>query len=185
MLSVREDPMNKYRTRNSDNTNQFRYNCGGYAFETFNWFLPYQFDFDNPDCDSERDMEILELLQSDFSIEEIYEEIEYRDIEHIKYVLGERVRVINTLEELCENEYAVAYRFYIHPNKEADFFEDDADDCFDYDFHFRKFMDGIWTEKLGCGSIEEIDWDEKNTDSWECSEELVYDSKTIFFAVKI
>ena len=35
-----EDPYNSVRVRNADNVNQFAFNCGGYALETFNWFLP-------------------------------------------------------------------------------------------------------------------------------------------------
>lgn len=34
------DPYNSERIRNEDNVNSFAFNCGGYALETFNWFLP-------------------------------------------------------------------------------------------------------------------------------------------------
>lgn len=35
-----EDICNLTRKRNADNVNSIAFNCGGYALETFNWFLP-------------------------------------------------------------------------------------------------------------------------------------------------
>lgn len=43
MVSIdekQEDPRNTLRRRNEDNTGSFGFNCGGYALETFNWFIP-------------------------------------------------------------------------------------------------------------------------------------------------
>lgn len=40
-LSLSDDPLNYKRKRNSETELIGAYNCGGYALETYNWFLPF------------------------------------------------------------------------------------------------------------------------------------------------
>lgn len=40
-----EDPTNNLQKRTIKNSHKFNYNCGGYALNTFNWYLPRSSDF--------------------------------------------------------------------------------------------------------------------------------------------
>lgn len=40
-ISLEDDPFNLLRKRTIKNTSNDEYNCGGYALETFNWFIPF------------------------------------------------------------------------------------------------------------------------------------------------
>lgn len=72
------------------NTNRRDFNCGGYALETFNWYLPYGEDF--PKYWSRAVSDITEDM--------------------VAYMLADKLglRVINSLTELAPTEYAIAFR---------------------------------------------------------------------------
>lgn len=51
LINVEHDPTNSSHVRNIRNSDKGYYNCGGYALNTFTWYLPYNkgesfFDFD-------------------------------------------------------------------------------------------------------------------------------------------
>lgn len=69
-----------------------RYNCGGYALETFDWYRPL-----NLSCnmDFETDEEVNEYLEK--SVDNMLKE--FKDLRRIK-----------DIKELSKDEYAIAYR---------------------------------------------------------------------------
>lgn len=142
-LSVREDYLNKKKTRNQDNTYQSEYNCGGYALRTFSWFYPDDagtgFDW------AEREDVIQEMICDGYDDEDIYEVILNRDVEYM-------LKVLPTLSiykgdpktyQEKEGEELIAYRIYINTE------EDD-----DNDFHFMVLRNGHWREKNGNQNIK-------------------------------
>lgn len=94
------------------NTNRRSFNCGGYALETFDWYCPTH---------------LLSNLETK-------EERERYSRKAVRYMLEEfdDLRVINDLNELEDNEYAIAFRVGYD------------------DFHYVKRADnGVWYHKSG------------------------------------
>lgn len=105
-----EDAYNSLRKRNIKNTVKRTYNCGGYALGSFSWYLP-QLNGDNVCRDGGTTVDdCVEAMMIDFP----------------------NLRRIQTLDELKENEYAVAFRLS------------------DYDFHYvKRASNGHWFHKRG------------------------------------
>lgn len=82
------DNYNALKKRNIRNTDKINYNCGGYALESFSWYLPrhnctpvgWNYDSTVEDC--------VEAMLEDFT----------------------NLRVISSVDDLRGNEYAVAFR---------------------------------------------------------------------------
>lgn len=81
------DSLNLERTRNIRNTDKSQYNCGGYALETFNWFIPHP-NFARYKNDEDNTRVCVESMLADIP----------------------NLRIINDVSELKENEYAFAFR---------------------------------------------------------------------------
>jgi hypothetical protein len=108
------DEGNSDGARKNRNTDAMYFNCGGFALGTYTWYLPItQWAYDN------------ELFDR-------WENLRYC----IGVMLAEfkgRLRKIEELSELRENEYAIAFRL-----------------SSDGDFHYRKRVkDNLWAEKNG------------------------------------
>lgn len=88
------DLLNKERRRNVGNTDKSEYNCGGYALEVFNWYLPYERKYR------------YDLFSSMYSTEERLEIMVNFMLEEFK---GE-LRIIDKIEDLKNEEYAIAFR---------------------------------------------------------------------------
>ena len=113
------DGFNRYSNRNMRNTPKWKYNCAGYALGIFSWYCPYDAevghhfgDYDMTDefspLRSQALMECITQMLADF----------------------DDLRVIHSLKELEENEYAIAFRL-----------------SWD-DFHYMRRADnGHWYEK--------------------------------------
>jgi len=81
------DELNNEKIRNVRNTNKSLYNCGGYALDTFNWFMPYD--------------------------ENIFDSKKRHQQEMVDYMLNlfsDKLRLINSLDEIGKNENAIAFR---------------------------------------------------------------------------
>ena len=104
------DNYNVLRKRNIRNTEKRFYNCGGYALESFSWYLPRH---DNTPTGRDYGSTIedcVEAMLEDFP----------------------NLRVITSIDDLRENEYAVAFRL---------------SDC---DFHYiKRARNGHWFHKMG------------------------------------
>ena len=145
------DGFNRYSNRNIHNTDKRDYNCAGYALDIFSWYCPYEDIYNNPFGNLElfnkfspsRTSVLLSCvnqLLSDFS----------------------DLRVIYSIAELNDNEYAIAFRL-----------------SWD-DFHFvRRAEDGRWYQKRGAENrIRTMTEKELFSDKWGGR----YDGNIVFFA---
>ena len=114
------DLFNVQHKRNIGNTKRYLYNCAGYALETFSWYCPNEKDDDKYwgfwDYLSDAEMLVKTFETAQFML---------RDFK-------ERLRLIGSVSEVQENEYAIAYRL-----------------SRDGDFHFMKKMANGWHHKRG------------------------------------
>lgn len=165
------DGLNLEGSRNVLNTDRESYNCGGYALNTFSWYLPYNSSWQG------------HLLMKDtFS--------GYWRKRVINIDLGARLmarlmvkefkgslRIIKDLSELQKDEYAIAF-------KSGD----------RGDFHFiKRSANGIWRHKVGGrGKLFTMTKEEVFGDVWynpyrdqEDEDDVIrYNSKTILLAKK-
>lgn len=114
-----DDPFNRNNSRNLKNTDRVSYNCAGYALNTFSWYLP---------CDDNTDLDDQEWGS--------FDELERNllTFQFVKKILADfsDVRLIASLDELREDEYAFAFRVGVD------------------DFHFiKRARNGRWYEKRG------------------------------------
>lgn len=91
----KDDLLNVGRKRNIRNVDKDCYNCGGYALETFSWYIP---------SDSTRGW--------DWSVSDSPRAVMYRTNKARKKMLADfpDMREIRKLDELAPNEYAIAFR---------------------------------------------------------------------------
>ena len=113
------DLFNVQRKRNIGNTKRYLYNCAGYALETFSWYCPNEKDND--------DWGILDDLSDAEMFAKTFETVQFM----LKDFKG-HLRLIGSIDEVQENEYAIAYRV-----------------SSDSDFHFMKKMANGWHHKRG------------------------------------
>lgn len=184
-----DDFLNKRNYRNSQNTNVCSYNCGGYALNTFNWYKPYEGDFewreeliDNwlgeyYDCNGEL-IDDYELIRN-----ELENRLLIRDSLYMLRQFKGKLRRVESEDELWEGERLIAYRVGLCC------WYDEVGKCFrdiDIDFHYR-FYDQelkVWFEKMGCGDIH-VCSDETITDyAWDYSH-WSYTSKIALFALQL
>lgn len=113
------DLFNVQRKRNINNTKRYLYNCAGYALETFSWYCPNEENWGYWGYDE--DLSDAEMFAKTF--------------ETVQFMLKDfkgRLRLIGSVDEVQENEYAIAYRV-----------------SSDSDFHFMKKMANGWHHKRG------------------------------------
>jgi hypothetical protein len=153
-----QDRLNTKRLRKVKNTPRTEYNCGGYALDTFSWYHPY----------SRQDGTLDNIIEA---FEEDYDKVlDYT----VKYMLEDfkgKLRVIANLNELQDNEEAVAYRIEMNN--------------FIADFHYvRRKRNGSWYGKLGgCPTIHRYTEEQV----FDCESEAWlngrYNSEMILFAL--
>lgn len=163
VLDSKEDFFNSKKTRNIKNTPITRYNCGGYAFETYSWYQPYKYNWED------RIEDITNLYEDGFTIAEIMEIYLDLDVEIMLQDFQNKIRVIQTEEELRKNETLIAYRLRLK-------IYDDEDDFFiDHDFHYLVKRGKDWFHKPGSNDFEKINFTE---DEWKGG----YEGPIIFLA---
>ena len=146
-----EDKMNINRKRNINNTRKPDYNCGGYAFGTFNWYLPFRNEAEHIEIDFECWSDALEYTE--VCVNAMLEEFHHRNL-----------RVIERVEELRQDEYAIAFRI-----------------SSDGDFHYvRRHTTGVWFHKQGaCSEIKVMRKEEVFSEEW-CGR---YDGPLVLMAI--
>lgn len=150
------DRLNKKNKRNMSNTHKEGFNCGGYALGTYSWYCPFgRHDGDLSGLFDRFDGDYVAVLQY--------------TVDYMLQDFGNKLRVIQSLDELQEGEEAVAYRI--------------ETDC--YDFHYlRRKSNGKWYGKMGRIPIiykyTEIEVFDHNSDAWQNGR---YDSEMILFAL--
>lgn len=114
------DLFNVQRKRNIKNTSRLFYNCAGYALGTFSWYCPNEKDDD-------KYWGFWDYLSDAEMLVKTFETVQFM----LKDFKG-RLRLIGSVSEVQENEYAIAYRI-----------------SSDGDFHFMKKMKNGWHHKRG------------------------------------
>jgi len=113
---IEADPLNANSNRNIRNTSKSSYNCGGYALECFSWYCPkgfndFDFGFDDWDEAMQKTRDCVDVMLADFP----------------------DLRIVHTLDEVQDNEYAILFRL-----------------SSDGDFHYLKRDRGNhWHHKIG------------------------------------
>lgn len=151
MENFASDLFNLNRNRNEKNTSQWDYNCGGYALDTFSWYLP----------NDEADRDKFWGWQ-----EHSYEKMEIITRTCVDWMLNDfnDLRVIQHLNEVRHDEYAIAFRV-----------------SSDGDFHYiKQGKSRTWTHKCGSSYIRTMTrWEVFHT-NWNDR----YDGPIILFAKK-
>lgn len=94
MENFYKDLFNHNNARNAENTDQFDYNCAGFALGTFSWYLPTRTNgmwgswFENDEEIAKLTQECVQVMLEDFA----------------------DLRVIADMSELGIGEYAIAFR---------------------------------------------------------------------------
>lgn len=147
-LRNEEDELNNLKSRNINNTSKDIYNCGGYALGIFNWFLPYG-------------------EENQFVYQEHFKKYALRMVKYMIKLFDGKLRIIKSLDELKENENAIAFR------------------CCSHDFHFMVRKDNKrWYHKRGsCPRIETIQQENVFNKGWKANG-LNYNGKLYLLALQ-
>lgn len=159
------DWRNEQEERNQNNTETWAYNCGGYALGIYSWYRPYDVGVAD---------EIANALELDENIDDIIHDLFISTRDHI-LVEFPNLRLIKK-EDIDKYDSVIAYRVGISQYSTYDHV--------DWDFHFRLYKDGKWTEKAGGLPISECEFDPLEEIQWECEDddELVYTGEIALFA---
>ena len=200
VISYMDDPLNKTNYRNTNNTYNEDFNCGGWALNTFNWLCPFvnyasmsgltDLEDEADDCDDEcDDDEVLAMNENRFFTDvNDYEKRlnnylnechEYGGDDGIFY----GTQWDNTIVAMLSKMHLLA----AFPNmREVNSFDELNDDEYgiafatrDDDFHFIRYFDGVITGKCGGLGIYEYDSIEEALDY------LGYTQNKTYFARKI
>ena len=142
------DELNFNGFRNIRNTRKDYYNCGGYALGTYSWYCPNDDGWDSSMYDDSYTMEERTQFAVDYMLKDFCD-----------------LRVIKTLEEVTENEYAIAFRIG----------EDD--------FHYMVKKGNQWYSKAGASSkIDKIPQKVVFSKEWRLGFTITYNGPLILFA---
>jgi hypothetical protein len=153
-----QDRLNTKRLRKVKKTPRTEFNCGGCALDTFSWYQPF----------SRKDGTLDNIIEA---FEEDYNKVlDYT----VKYMLEDfkgKLRIIANLNELQDNEEAVAYRIEMNN--------------FIADFHYiRRKRNGSWYGKLGaCPKIHRYTEEQVFDCESEAWRNGRYNSEMILFAL--
>lgn len=143
-----EDELNLNGFRNIRNTDKEFYNCGGYALGTYSWYCPNDNGYDSPMYDDNYTMEERTQFAIEYMLNDFYD-----------------LRVIKTLEEVTEKEYAIAFRL--------------AKD----DFHYMVKKGNKWYSKAGGSSkIEKVSQEIVLGKIWFTDYGVTYNGPLVLFA---
>ena len=142
-----EDELNLNGFRNIRNTDKEFYNCGGYALGTYSWYCPHDI--------------------GDSTMYDDYFTMEERTQFAIDYMLNDfcDLRVIKTLEEVTEKEYAIAFRLAKN------------------DFHYMIKKGKQWYSKEGDSPIiKKVPQEIVLGKAWFVDYDIIYDGPLVLFA---
>lgn len=143
-----EDELNLNGFRNIRNTDKEFYNCGGYALGTYSWYCPNDDGWDSSIYDDHFTMEERTQFAIDYMLNDFCD-----------------LRVIKTLEEVTENEYAIAFRL--------------AKD----DFHYMVKKGNKWYSKAGSSyKIKKFSQEIVLGKAWFTDYGVTYDGPLVLFA---
>ena len=138
-------------TRNSDPEYYKKYqrcsNCGSYALRLQEWYDPDGFFEDAVGCGYEWIEEMIDEGYSDTEIANMYTDILTDGM--LMEFEGE-LTVCDGRPPCSSDEELIALNTFVYY----------GDDGGDYDFHFKVFRNGKWSEKCGVLPVEECDEDD-------------------------
>jgi len=147
--------------------NEEKYNCGGYALGTYDWFKPY--DYDSED----REDIIYERYCDGESRESIRDSLLFDDIDYmLDYFKGQLHQVDPS--KVDDSEDLICYRISVIIDE-----EDDNYPFIHSDFHFKVRRDGEWSEKLGEDLPQNCEL--RPNEDWFLNSTVIYDSEIIYF----
>lgn len=200
VISYMDDPLNKTNYRNTNNTYNEDFNCGGWALNTFNWLCPFvthasmcglaDLEHEADDCDDEcDDDEVLAMNENRFFTDvNDYEKRlnnylnechEYGGDDGIFYGTQWDNTIVAMLSKM---HLLVAFPDMREVNSFDELNDDEYGIAFatrDDDFHFIRYFDGVITGKCGGLGIHEYDSIENGLDC------LGYTQNKTYFARKI
>lgn len=200
VISYMDDPLNKTNYRNTNNTYNEDFNCGGWALNTFNWLCPFvthasmcglaDLEDEADDCDDEcDDDEVLAMNENRFFTDVNDYEKRLNNYLNECHEYGGNDGIFygtqwdNTIVAMLSKMHLLA----AFPDmREVNSFDELNDDEYgiafatrDDDFHFIRYFDGVITGKCGGLGIHEYDSIE---DGLDC---LGYTQNKTYFARKI
>lgn len=131
---LQADAFNLLNKRNETNVAVARYNCGGYAFRTFNWYVPY--NYHGPSMERQG----TKLLKEGRTPDEAIQILTHTYTDYMLKDFRGRLKRINRIEDVGPMETVILFRIGLYFDKT---------ECYDGDFHFRVRRNGHWTEKAG------------------------------------
>lgn len=144
-------------------------NCGSYAFNIVEWYTPDEvFDLDDEELanrlfdEGMNEYDIIDLL-FDRDVRQIMEDFD-----------NELLLTYDMNYPLKDNEELIAFRVCVNPY---------SSDGMMTDYHFRVKRNGKWMEKCGQEPVHEIE--NYNEDSWELSDDLIYEGPIAYFVKKV
>lgn len=166
MILDKQNYLSREKVPNENNTDVIEYNCGGWAFQTFDWFTPY-----NMEKMKSRFYDLESCIY--IEVEKIQDRFLWEDVD---YMLGtfDNLRVIDSIDEVSEKSTVIAYRIGV--------FEDV--DEYDYDFHFKVRRNGVWSEKIGGYSIQSCTEEDIFSDWVNPYDNFEYSSELILFELE-
>lgn len=154
LLNGVKDAFNEEGKRNNRNTHIRKYNCMGYATQTYSWACPY---------DTDEEDKMFFSMDKDTPEDECVEATAENMLKGFKG----RMRRVKSLDEIKDDEYGVLYKT--------------GGDDFHFIKYFPKSK--YFFHKPGSSEIRRIGRHEALSDVWTDGWNT-YDSKTIFFAMK-
>lgn len=160
---------------NTDLINNPKCNCGSYAFNLVEWFLPVY-----PDVEEDEEV----MWENRHNCIQNWVDCTQTKIEAISNLLEEDVGVIlslfpevqritwNEVSNIPKEKRLIAYRLMVIVDEEKE--------VIDTDFHFKVRINGRWSEKSGSAYIHSCSEEIDETMPW-VDGELIYEGPIAFF----
>lgn len=168
VLTTTEDFFNKQNTRNQYNTNEFNYNCGGYALRTFSWWRPFRGNYS----------------AYDFCNDKFYEGYNEKEVDDALLtecitILLKEFPFLQITNKPNKDKRIIAFRIGTYYNLEC---EEDYH-LGDWDFHFKvkEKNSTIWRHKPGNSPIIETDCLNEPWDIDDAEDCFQYTSNIVYF----
>jgi len=152
------DYCNFKKSRNFNNVELSDYNCGGFALNTLNWFMPNCNICNILDCVNVETLIAEKMVNSFDGTLRIVDKLEDVQIDEyailFRFEMPVDISLIKECEcEECENYYEVEFCNNCSKLKECEI------SMYLGDFHFIREFEGVWLHKPGGQEIEEISFE--------------------------
>lgn len=143
------------------------YNCGGFAFGTYEWYFPY-------DWWQTREDSAFDLFSNGKTAKEIQEIFLEEEFETILEDFKGRIHFIEDWRDASPRDRVICYRNCVCIRE-----ENEEEIYVATDYHFKVRINGKWYEKRGEEAPRPCDLDEDSP--WVLNSDIIYDSENIYF----